>query len=209
MNNSVIKFEQLIAEYFGAPFCVAVDSCTHALELSLRVRPAEFVPCPKHTYLSVPMMLEKLHVFWAFVDQPWKGYYHLENGIFDAATLWQPASYIPDSLMCLSFHHKKHLSIGRAGAILCSTIDEYDLLKQLSYDGRDVSIVPWEQDGIIYDKPQMIGYHYYITPETAQLGIERFYEKRYQKATAYSHKDYPDLSTLEIFNGTQNTNLAI
>ena len=29
------KFEESVAEYFGAPYAVAVDCCTHAVELSM------------------------------------------------------------------------------------------------------------------------------------------------------------------------------
>ena len=32
----VKKFEDKIAEFFGAPFGVAVDCCTHGIELCLR-----------------------------------------------------------------------------------------------------------------------------------------------------------------------------
>ena len=32
----VNKFENKIAEFFGAPYAVAVDCCTHGIELCLR-----------------------------------------------------------------------------------------------------------------------------------------------------------------------------
>ena len=36
----VRKFENEIAKFYGAPFAVGVDSCTHAIELCLRyIRP--------------------------------------------------------------------------------------------------------------------------------------------------------------------------
>ena len=32
------KFENKIAKFYGAPYAVAVDSCTHAIELCLRYK---------------------------------------------------------------------------------------------------------------------------------------------------------------------------
>lgn len=34
--NTVTEFENQVAEFFGAPYAVAVDACTHGVELSLR-----------------------------------------------------------------------------------------------------------------------------------------------------------------------------
>ena len=153
MFEQVTQFEKLIASFFDAPYCVAVDSCTHALELALHQSPADYVSCPTNTYLSVPMMLERSGQDWFFQHRPWKGYYHLTPNVIDAATLWQAGAYIPETYMCISFHYKKHLSIGRAGAILCPSEGDYQDLKKLSYDGRDLSIVPWEEDGVIRDRP--------------------------------------------------------
>jgi len=36
MFEYVTEFESQIADFFGAPYAVATDSCTHALELCLR-----------------------------------------------------------------------------------------------------------------------------------------------------------------------------
>ena len=33
---SIDEFEDKIAHFFGSPYAVAVDSCTHAIELCLR-----------------------------------------------------------------------------------------------------------------------------------------------------------------------------
>jgi len=34
----VEQFEQEVAKFFGAPYAVATDSCTHAIELCLRYK---------------------------------------------------------------------------------------------------------------------------------------------------------------------------
>jgi len=37
MSFEVVKeFENKVADFFGAPYGVAVDSCTHGIELALR-----------------------------------------------------------------------------------------------------------------------------------------------------------------------------
>ena len=34
----LFEFEKTIAEYYGAPYGVAVDCCTHGMELCLRLK---------------------------------------------------------------------------------------------------------------------------------------------------------------------------
>ena len=58
----IADFEEEIAKFFGAPYAVAVDCCTHGLELCLRYKNAKKIVVPKHTYLSVPMLGEKLDI---------------------------------------------------------------------------------------------------------------------------------------------------
>ena len=38
MFNIVDNFEKTIADYFGAPYAVSTDCCTHAIELCLRYK---------------------------------------------------------------------------------------------------------------------------------------------------------------------------
>ena len=35
-DSTVYQFEQTIANFYGAPYAIAVDSCTHAIELCMR-----------------------------------------------------------------------------------------------------------------------------------------------------------------------------
>ena len=95
--------------------------------------------------------------------------------------------------MCLSFQFKKHLSLGRGGAILLQNKEDYDILKKMSYDGRDLS-KPWAEQNI-----DTIGYHYYMTPETAMLGIEKLSDVRNRPSREWTFKDYPDLKKLSVF----------
>ena len=193
--NQVVLFEQTIAEYFGSPYAVAVDCCTHALELCLRLTKPKIVTCPAHTYLSVPMTLEMLGIDWGFVDKPWTDYYFLgHTNIVDAAVLWQQNSYIDGTFMCLSFQFKKHLNLGRGGMILLDDEDAYKTLKKMRYDGREDDI-PWADQNV-----ETMGYHYYMTPETAQLGLDKFRMARATHPKTWTQDNYPDIRKMKVFD---------
>jgi len=191
--DAVEEFETLIAGFYSAPYAVATDSCTHALELCLRHKNIKEASCPSHTYLSVPMTFKKLGINWNFRKEEWQDYYNVVDNIYDAAVLWKSGSYIPNSLMCVSFQFRKHLGLGRGGVILCNYYADYVNLKKMSYDGR-LPGVPWAEQDI-----DMLGYHYYMTPETAQLGIEKFKTVVDQSPKIWTDKDYPDLSQMKVF----------
>ncbi|MAV63566.1 MAG: hypothetical protein CMG00_00070 [Candidatus Marinimicrobia bacterium] len=195
MFKIVKEFEKRIAEYYNAPFAIATDSCTHALELSLRYDNPQntSIIIPARTYISVPFTLMKLNIQFNFSDYLWQESYFLGNTrIVDAAVCFKQKSYVKNQLMCLSFQFKKMLNLGRGGAILCSTKKEYDILKKMSYDGRSDN-EPWAKQNI-----DTIGYHYYMTPETAQLGIDKLKNVTSQKI--WSSEDYPYLPNMKVFN---------
>lgn len=191
----VTKFERAIANYYNAPYAVATDCCTHAVELCLRLINPKAVTCPTHTYLSIPMTFEKLGIEWAFYDYHWKDYYYIGNtNIIDGAVFWKENGYIPNTFMCLSFQFRKHLSLGRGGMILTDNYEAALELKKMSYDGREPD-TPWKEQDI-----KMMGYHYYMTPETAELGIKKFEEVKNLEPKQWSDKDYPDISKMRAFN---------
>ena len=162
--ETVKEFEDKIAEFFGAPHAVAVDCCTHGIELCLRYMGSDKITVPKRTYISVPFLADKLGIQLEWKDEEWQDYYYLTDGVVDAAVLWERDSYIHGPLMNISFQFQKHLSLGRGGMILTSNAKVAECLKRMSYDGRHPDI-PWRQQDI-----SCMGYHYYMTPETAQLG---------------------------------------
>lgn len=196
--EKVAEFERLIANFYSAPYAVATDCCTHAIELCLRLETKfKLYTVPKHTYLSVPMTFEKLgtdNYPYSFTDEQWEDYYYIGGtNIIDAAVYWKQNGYIPGTKMCLSFQFKKHLSLGRGGMILLDNYDDYLTLKKMSYDGR-LPDVPWSEQDI-----DMMGYHYYMTPETAQTGIYRFCVAETKEPRNWSYMDYPDLSNMKVF----------
>jgi dTDP-4-amino-4,6-dideoxygalactose transaminase len=193
--QEVKDFERLIAEYYGAPFAVATDCCTHAIELCLRYIKPKTVTCPKQTYLSVPMTFKKLNLDFKFVDNQWKHYYYIGNtNIIDAAVYWKQSGYEPHTFMCLSFQYRKHLSLGRGGMILLDDEQAYHKLQCMKYDGR-LNDIPWKEQDI-----EMFGYHYYMTPETAKLGIEKFEHAQNSEPRQVDYNDYVDLSKMRVFN---------
>jgi dTDP-4-amino-4,6-dideoxygalactose transaminase len=193
--NRVSEFEKEIADFFNAPFAVATDSCTHGIELCLRHLQITETSCPEHTYISIPFTFIKLNLKWEFRKESWKDFYSLGNtNIIDAAVYWKQGGYIEGSYMCVSFQYKKHLNLGRGGIILLSNLESYIDLKKMSYDGR-LPNVPWAEQNI-----NSIGYHYYMTPETAELGLRKLEIARNQKPRQWTHNDYPNLKNMDVFN---------
>ena len=100
----IADFEREIAKFFGSPYAVAVDCCTHGLELCLRLKNVKHYTVPKRTYISVPFLANKLGINFDWRDEDWQEYYYLGGtNIIDAAVLWRENSYIPDTYMCISF----------------------------------------------------------------------------------------------------------
>ena len=200
MSFETVKiFENKIAEFFGAPYAVAVDCCTHGVELCLRHFNVKTINVPKRTYLSIPFLAHKLNINLKWKDENWKNYYYLTNHpsftpIIDAAVLWKKNSYIPGTFMCVSFQFKKHLALGRGGIILTDNKQAAIDLKKMSYDGRHPDI-PWREQDI-----ETMGYHYYMTPETAANGLKKLPEAIKTEPKQWTITDWPDLSKMKIFN---------
>ena len=191
------EFEKKVAEFFGSPYAVAVDSCTHGIELCLRYTKETKISVPKRTYLSVPFLAEKMGLEREWRDEDWQDYYTLNYGdkrIIDAAVLWRKDSYIPNTFMCVSFQYQKHLSLGRGGIILLDNEEDFIALKKMSYDGR-LPNIPWREQNI-----DTVGFHYYMTPETAKLGLEKIKEAINIAPRKWLITDWPDLTKMEIFN---------
>ena len=119
------QFEDAVAHYTGAPFCVAVDNCSNALFLALEYEGIEGkeITIPSRTYPSVPC--EIIHAggkvrFKPTEGDTLKGAYPLEGSrTWDSALRFTAGMYIPNTFMCLSFTGPyKHLKLSKGGAIL-------------------------------------------------------------------------------------------
>jgi dTDP-4-amino-4,6-dideoxygalactose transaminase len=191
--NPVTEFENKIAEFFGAKYAVAVDSATHGLELCLRLFGANHINCPHRTYLSVPMLADKLGIELRWRDKEWSKFYEIYPLIIDAAVLWEKDSYCTGTFRCISFQYQKHLSLGRGGMILCPDTESAYALKLMSYDGR-IPGIPWREQNI-----KTMGYHYYMTPETAAQGLAKLPEAIATEPRIWTVEDWVDLTTMDIF----------
>ena len=166
--EKITEFEQTLAKFTGAPYAVMTDCCTHAIELCLRFDRVHRCSIPSHTYLSVPMTLHKLDIVFDYTDIEWLGEYQLTGTrVWDSARLLKQGMYRAGMLQCLSFGYDKPMSIGRGGAVLTDDVEVYDTLKRQCYDGRDLTVSPWENQ-----KTFRIGYHYRPTIEEAVQALE-------------------------------------
>jgi dTDP-4-amino-4,6-dideoxygalactose transaminase len=192
--NTVTEFENQVAQFFGAPYAVAVDACTHGVELSLRYTNANKISVPKNTYLSIPFLFRKLNIELEWREEDWKDYYYVTDKVIDAAVLWKKDSYVPGTFMSLSFQYQKHLSLGRGGMILTDSKEAAIQLKKMSYDGR-LPNIPWRDQNI-----DTVGYHYYMTPETAQLGLNKLQTAIETEPRQWTVNDWPDLTQMTVFS---------
>jgi len=192
--EAIKEFENKIANFFGSPYAVAVDCCTHGIELCLRQQKIDYFTVPKRTYISIPFLANKLEINFDWKDENWCNYYYLGGtNIIDAAVLWEINSYVAGTFMCVSFQYRKHLSLGRGGIILTDNKDAAIILKKMSYDGR-LPNIPWRDQNI-----EVMGYHYYMTPEIAELGIKKLPEAILTPPKKWVVTDWPDLTNMEIF----------
>ena len=188
--EKISEFESALAKFTGAPYAVMTDCCTHAIEMCLRFDRVRRCSIPAHTYLSVPMTLHKLDITFDYTDVEWLGEYQLTGTrVWDSARLLKQGMYRTGMLQCLSFGYTKPLEIGRGGAVLTDDVEVYDTLKQQCYDGRDLSISPWEHQKIF-----RVGYHYRPTIEEAVTALELLPNIDQEPKP----KQYPDLREIII-----------
>jgi hypothetical protein len=140
------------------------------------------------------MLANKLNIKLYWSAELWQEYYGLTGFVFDAAVMWRANSYMPYTFMCISFQYQKHLSLGRGGMILFDDKKAATQLKKMSYDGR-LPGIPWREQDI-----DTMGYHYYMTPETAALGLKKLPEAIATPPRVWSINDWPDISQMKVFN---------
>ena len=188
--DSILQFEKQLAEYTGAPYAIMTDCCTHAIELCLRYQRVDQVAFTAWTYLSIPMLMHKLGIMYIYTDEPWIGEYQFHGTtIWDSARRLERGMYRPGQMQCLSFGHNKPLQIGHGGAIILDNKEAYGFLLQQRYDGRDLSVSPWQEQRVF-----KVGYHYRPSIEDARIGLEKLYFVNEQP----KYHEYPDLRDIQI-----------
>jgi dTDP-4-amino-4,6-dideoxygalactose transaminase len=194
--DKIKNFEQELARFTNAPYAILTDCCTHAIELCLRhdqIKTCKFTP---RTYLSVPMTMHKLGIHYEYCQtdwQHWLGEYpFLGTRIWDSARRLEPDMYRTGTMQCVSFGHGKPMSLGRCGAIILDDPDAYAMITLMRYDGRDLSISPWQEQKVF-----PVGYHYKPTIEEAIALSGLLVDYRHSpKKPVY--QDYPDCREIEI-----------
>jgi dTDP-4-amino-4,6-dideoxygalactose transaminase len=193
----VQMFEEEIALYTNAPYAVSIDSCTNALFLCCKYLEAEEVTIPSKTYLSVPMSIIQSGAQLRFDKRSesnhWTGIYQLKPyPIYDAAKRLTSNMYIPGTFMCLSFHIKKNLGIGKGGMILTDNKEAVDWFKKARYEGRSEKY--YKEDNI-----SSLGWNMYMTPQEAAQGLCLLQNYPEHMSDQGELNGYRDLTEFDIF----------
>lgn len=213
---SVVKdFEDAVAEYTGAPYCVAVNSCTNALFLCLMwVKLLHFskhihmtqydklsskmdfnITIPKYTYVGVAQQIKLAGFKINFEDKEWSGEYQLKpTNVWDSARRFLSNMYHQeqDQYICTSHHWSKILGIQQGGCILHENEKANEWFRKARFDGRTEGKNPK------LDQVQ-IGWHMYMSPEIAAEGLVRLHHlPKFNEDLPNSN--YSDLSQMKIFN---------
>jgi dTDP-4-amino-4,6-dideoxygalactose transaminase len=190
-------FENAVAKYTGAPYCVATTSCTMAIFLSLqwlksRGELPDVIECPKRTYVSVPMQIVHAGSKISFVDHEWYANYRLDpTPIIDSARYFSSDMYLDGTLTCTSHHWGKTLGLQQGGCILTDDWEAVKWLRKARFDGRTPGVKPKDDEFIL-------GWHAYLSPEIAALGLMKL-SLLPKHNMAIPSDDYPDLSKAEVF----------
>lgn len=193
----VQMFEEEVAEYTGSPYAVSVDSCTSALFLVCKFLEVKEVTIPSQTYLSVPMSIIQAGGEVIFDKSPlanhWQGMYQLKPyPVYDSAKRFTSNMYIPNTYICLSFHIKKSLGIGKGGMILTDNEESVKWFKKARYEGRSEKY--YKEDNIT-----MIGWNMYMTPQEAAHGLSLMQNYPENVEDVLEINGYRDLTEFDIF----------
>jgi len=207
-------FEAALCAYTGARFAVAVNSCTSALMLAvhytLQRRPDDIyiagadhigirppIEIPRRTYVSVPMAIIHAGGRPAFRDEAWLGLYQLKPlSVWDCARWFTGGMYdgCLGQMYCVSFHWTKHLGVefDQGGAILHDSPEADSWFRRARFDGRTEGVAPKD------DHFDMIGWHCYMNPTTAQRLLKKMQFLPRHNAPL-KNDEYPNLSLHEAF----------
>jgi len=165
----VRDFEEALCDYTGAPYAVAVNSCTMALLLAFdwyKRNGGHFVYCPEKTYPSVPMSAHHAGLRVYPEIKEWCGVYKMPpSNIWDCAKRFTGDMYVKGQVQCISFHAKKLLPIGQGGAILHDDPVADEWYRRARFDGRQEGVATKDD---VYDFP---GWHCYMSPPDAARGL--------------------------------------
>tara|TARA_Y100000768_G_C23927301_1_gene658200 strand:+ start:619 stop:1269 length:651 start_codon:yes stop_codon:yes gene_type:complete len=189
----VDHFEKKVSKFCGSKYGIAVDCCTNAIFLSIKfINKNKRIIIPENTYVSILSAINLANHKFKTSKIQWDGSYFLSPyPIIDSATKFTKNMYTKKTLTCLSFHHRKHIAIGRGGMILTDSYKAYLWFKKARYDGRDLKI------NYFKDNISSIGWHMYMTPEQAYIGLDKlkkFKDKKKNLGSSITYKSIKNLS---------------
>ncbi len=219
----VRDFEEALCEYTGAPYAVAVNSCTNALFLALKyqeqcgphketIQQGTFhrgewtdfeVEIPKHTYVSVPMQIIHAGMKPVFRDENWQGMYQLKPlNVYDAARRFH------SDMFHTAFN--SYEDILNVHTYMCVSF-HWNKILGIQQGGailhNDPNFDYWARkarfdgrsEGV---KPKddhfILGWHMYLSPEIAATGLVKLMHLS-EANPDLPNDDYPDLSKIELF----------
>ncbi len=188
-------FEKKVAKFCGSKYAISVDCCTNAIFLCLNyLGNKKKITIPENTYVSVLSAIHLSRHNFNTSKISWEGSYFLNPyPIVDSATKFTKNMYQKKTYTCLSFHHRKHIAIGRGGMILTDSYKAYKWFKKARYDGRDL------KKNYNMDNIKSIGWHMYMTPEQAYIGIKKlevFKDNKKNLGSSETYKSIKNLSKL-------------
>lgn len=216
----VEDFEAALCAYTGARYAVTTNSCSMAIQLAVawHFRPENkperkyfqrMVSVPKRTYCSVPMAIIHAGARPCFHARKWSGAYSLDPiPVWDSARRFTSGMYplfgetfrhIDDrfineggtgQFVCVSFQTSKILGLEQGGAILHDNAEADTWLRRARFDGR----LNAEEK-----LPQQIGFHCYMNPSTAALGLQKLAILPSDNPDQAGAADFADLSELPCF----------
>lgn len=196
------EFENAIADYTGAKYCVCVDNESNALFMALTYEgiKGEEITLPSHTYPSVPCEIINAGGKVKFEDSPdvLIGEYRLKpTRVWDSALRFTANMYRPDQFQCLSFTGQwKRLKTVKGGAILTDNYEAYLWFKRFRFSGR-------RECSYFDDHFDFIGKNYYMPHVLAAIGLQMISGFYNFDGTKIDFPDlelpYPDLSKYEIY----------
>lgn len=175
LGNTVFEFEEKLAKYVGAPYVVAVDSCTSALFLSLKYEAKKQVSIPS---MTVPLVanaaLEAGYGITFNGETEWVGsaYELVGTDVIDSAHQLQRDQYrnYKGKKLCFSFYPTKTIGSADGGAIATDDEKFYQWAKSASTYGRNQGSK--YQNSWDYDV-EMVGYKRHYTNLQAAICLEQ------------------------------------
>lgn len=190
------SFERALCAYTGAPFAVALNSCTAALLLCVEYlypKHGGVIMLPRRTYVSVPMAVIRGGAGVAFHDRKWSGAYQLTPyPVWDCARRFTSGMYVAGQFQCVSFAATKILAAEQGGAILHDDPDADAWFKRMRFDGRTEGLDPSE------DPIKEVGHHCLMTPSVAAGLLVRLHHLPRTNPDMPDYP-YPDLSQMPVF----------